>query len=192
MAFDAVRFLDRFLRQWNCSDLLLEQRKTLRGKLESKDRELANYNALGYACASRGRYAEAAEAFEDALMLLGHSNDPTAGHKVLINLANLWLEQNDTWKAADLYRRALSEELLDIEDRAVASNGLADCHRRWGDYDAAIALSTEALEYARGVDSPLAVRIALKLARWCCELMRLDDANELLQLAEATATQRAD
>src|SRR6185436_11587761 len=94
--------IDRFLVRWNCSDLLLDQRRELRGKLDP-DEELSNWTAIGYACVARGLFVEARQAYDEAARYLDASDDLSAVQKLTINRAQLRWADGATIEAEQLY-----------------------------------------------------------------------------------------
>jgi tetratricopeptide (TPR) repeat protein len=189
-AFGQIRQMDEFLVRWNCTYLLLSQRLALQGHLESEDANLSNYNAIGIDYVALGQFAEAAQSFDSAAQRVGFSKDPSVPQKLWINRAAMHWEQGNTREAAKLYKRALKHDFSDPEDEAAALDGLADCHRRWGDYMKALELSERARSGAAFVESSLAISICLKQARWHAELRRFNDAARLLRAAREAALRR--
>lgn len=199
-AYDMIRALDRsFLRKWNCSHLLLEHREEVRGKLADEHQEMLNENALGGIYVSTGRLPEADEAYGKALSIAGSRKDHGRLMRIHGNLAALYWEFNDTTRALMYFELARdgAEQEHDLVLLLGSLEGIADCYRRRGDYDAAIRHAQSALALPAPPDSSdtddftttRRITITLKLARWYRELGQIHDAATHLDNARvATAT----
>lgn len=203
-AYAMVEALDDRLREWNSSYLLLEYREALRGELQDEYLELANDNALGGIHRSRGRFRDARAAYRRALEHAETLSSDVAKLRVGANLAAMsWLD-NDPSEARKNYQEALTaaERLGDPVVRMSALEGLADCHRRWGQFGAAIKRGQQAYavpEEAGYPDSLAArqsasrrVNLALKLSRWHAESGRPLEAHQWLDTARHEVDENAD
>lgn len=195
-AHEMLDTTDRMLRRWDRELLLLGRREYIRERLETPQRKMSNLNSLGDLYTTRGRFADAAAAYQASLDIAAQLHDPPNHLRIRINMAAMHWEAGETEAAADLYSLALSENdlhnHLDAADAMEAGEGLADCYRRWGEYHRAMTLARWALGIARRAGSDRAVTIALKLARWHAETGNLCAANEHLALAETLADEQSD
>ncbi|WP_084962830.1 AAA family ATPase [Thermoactinospora rubra] len=196
-AYEWIQHIDGVLRDWNCAFMLLDQRETIRGRMEDSHWEMANETVLGDLYASRGRFREAAEAYRRALDYSEARNDPTSRTKIRFNLATMYWQQNRIKEACEEYAVALAEakQAGNLQLQMGPLEGLADCHRRWGEYDRAVEYARQALALPRLPEYPSGqraqadaatrtVKIALKLARWHAELGKMSDAERLLDVAK--------
>lgn len=204
-AENMIREMDRaFLRKWNCSDLLLEQREEVRGRLADDYLEMLNENALGGIYVSLGQLPQADSAYGEALRIAAAQHDDARLMRIRANLAAMYWERNDTGRALGYfeYARDEAERAGDLVVHMGALEGIADCHRRRGHYGEAIRHAQNALAVpslpgypdtteAQSVATIRSVTIALKLARWYGELGRADDAERHIEVARAV-TQNSD
>ncbi|MEV6648768.1 tetratricopeptide repeat protein [Amycolatopsis sp. NPDC051371] len=204
-AYNMIELIDGILREWNCGHLLRKQREEVSERLRDRHLTMANWNALGDIYTSEGRFTKAGRAFKRALKIAGDQSDDVSRMRIQGNLAAMYWEKNDTRKALDTYELASTEahRLHDPMVRMGALAGMADCHRRRGDYRTAISHAETALSIPLLTDYPdtphavnfatsQTVTTALKLARWFSELGRPDDAKRLLDAAQDAATERPD
>lgn len=193
-AYEQLEVLDWLLRRWDRPMLLLERRERLRTLLDTPLDRMSNYNALGDLYATRGRFADAAGAFRAALDIAIDAGDVVNRLRIETNIAATHWEAGETVQAAERYRNGLKATELhgDATDRLSALEGLADCHRRWGDYTSAMPMAQQALSIAQQVGSDRAVNIALKLARWYGETGDLSGAERLVAAAETDAAEHED
>lgn len=193
-AYELLEDIDSLLRRWDRALLLLERRERIRQLLDDLLDRMSNYNALGDLYATRGRFTDAADAFEAARDIATLVDDPANQLRIETNMASMHWEAGETAQAEERYRSALDSAELhgDATDRMSALEGLADCHRRWGDYASAMPLARRALSIAQHVSSDRAVNIALKLARWYAEAGDLSGTERLVAAAETEAVEHAD
>jgi tetratricopeptide (TPR) repeat protein len=195
-AHEMLEKTDKLLRRWDRELVLLGRREHIRERLDDPQREMSNLNALGDLHAARGHFPDAANAFKAALEIATRLDDPVNRLRIQINMAAMHWQAAETEAAADLFSLALTEidmrVDIDAEDRMAASEGLADCYRRWGDYHEAMALAERALKLAWRVSSDRTVTIALKMARWHSETGHLAAAEEHIVMAEAVADGQID
>jgi tetratricopeptide (TPR) repeat protein len=199
-AYGLVHEIDRFLSWWNCGDRLLDQRTDLVGKLVRPGYEMANDNELGALFAARGKFDQAAAAYERAGSTAAALDDAASLVRIVSNIAAMHWQRNDLRSAAAGYEEVRLMALSLGEGTAPvlmgALEGLADCHRRRGDYDAALRWATEALAVPESPDYPdtraardfaamHTVNISLKLARWYAELGRTGEARTAMDGATA-------
>jgi tetratricopeptide (TPR) repeat protein len=204
-AYNIIELIDGVLREWNCAHLLRNQRKVVKGKLRDSHLEMANWNALGDIYTSDGRFPKASKAFGKALSIANKRQDDVSKMRIQGNLAAMYWEKNDTHNALS-YFELTRDEAIRLRDPMVwmgALEGIADCHRRRGDYGTAVRNAENALAIPRLADYPdtpralsfatyRTVSIALKLARWFAELERPDDAERLLGAAHEAIAERSD
>ena len=197
--------IGRIADLWNCGDRLLGRREVLVEELTDPVHRMANDNELGKLYAARGAFDQASVAYERAERIavdLGHAQSRL---KIVTNRATLDWQRNDTASAAQRYEQSRLAALSAHEPEMLmgALEGLADCHRRWGDYDAAFRNATEALAVAADPDYPddrtardfastHTVNIFLKMARWYAELGRLEDARRRIDEARDAEVLRHD
>ncbi|MGW5581064.1 hypothetical protein [Micromonospora chokoriensis] len=190
LALRVMEDADRFLRQWNCMPVLLPQRIAVRGRLNSPELEKINENALGGIYRSMGELKEANDAYECALTLAGADAEPHVLARLQTNLATVNWESNNIEKARLGHGEALlhATEADDAVARMGAMNGLADCHRRRGEYAEAIRTATSAFQIFRSADfvdsrgadvegRSLAVGLAVRLSRWHAEQAELTQSH---------------
>jgi tetratricopeptide (TPR) repeat protein len=205
VAYKVIQDTDDVLREWNCSHLLLEQREEVRGQLGNEFREMANENALGGIYVLRDMIDLADAAYGQALAIAQARRDDAQQMKIYANLAAMYWEWNDTNQALGYYELAHDEatRLLNRQVLMGALEGMADCHRRHGDYHRAMEYADEALTVPKLTDYPdtadaqafaiaLTVAIALKMARWHGELGRADNAARFIEVAHDAANRRHD
>ncbi|GLZ06259.1 hypothetical protein Acsp03_37250 [Actinomadura sp. NBRC 104412] len=180
-AHNQIELLHELLARWNSRQLLLPQREEIRGRLAHEHQEMANESALGWIYASLGAFGKANAAYGRAMKLADDLKDPGSKLKLHGNLAGMCWERDDVLGALSHYEFARDEatRLNLMDDRMTALEGIADCHRRNGDYDEAVRCAEEA-RYLAGTPG---VRIALKLARWSAERGRAHQAETLLESA---------
>jgi tetratricopeptide (TPR) repeat protein len=181
-AYGKMDRLDETLDEMDRPELLLSQRMRVRDHLTDEFDELGNYNGLGRIFLRKGRYQDARMAFERAKAMAGAQDQQMALMLTLHNLGETAWEFNETAKAIEYYRAALDEagKMGLITEQALPLEGLADSHRRWGEYDAAF----ECLELAKqadGDDGGARVRLHLVGARWLLELERFAEADGLIE-----------
>jgi tetratricopeptide (TPR) repeat protein len=195
-AYDRIEALDKHLVKWNASGLVMDARNQVAGRLEDPFRELRNYNALGYACASRGLSDLAVDAYEEALALAGTQDRPDGlRRKILANLGDLEWQRGRIQKAEHRYQQALERSVREQDDegRMIALSGIADCRRRHGDHREAIALGREALTLAQAMNAyAWQIDISIKVARWLSEQHEPAAAWALMAQATAVAGERPD
>jgi tetratricopeptide (TPR) repeat protein len=193
-AYDRIQALDEYLVKWNASGLIMDARTEVAGRLEDDFDELRNFNALGYACASRGLPELAVEAYEKALALAETQDRPDElRRKILTNIGDLEWQRGRIPKAECRYREALDLAVRDGDDegRMVALSGIADCRRRHGDHEEAIRLGHEALGLARARNAySWRIDISVKVARWLSEQKQSSAAWDLLAEATSVAGER--
>lgn len=200
LALRVMEDVDTFLKQWNCTPVLLPQRIAVRGQLGSSELEKINENALGGIYLAIGALTEANDAYECALRLAGADAEPQVLARLQTNLATVNWESNNVEKARAGHAEALlrATEGGDAIARMGAMNGLADCHRRRGEYAEAIGRATEAFQIfrspdfadSRGADvegRSLAVGLAVRLSRWHAEQEDLGQAHIWLDEIRAIA-----
>lgn len=201
-----IEGIDSVLIEWNGRHRLLDQRRQVAGNLGDLRAEVHNYNVLGQIYVSVDNFEEADKAYGRALQLARQSDDVDVLElSVKGNIATMHWLQNDTDFALAEYEyvRDLALELRRDMERMTAVEGIADCHRRNGDYDNAIANGRAAIElsvtpalheradiHERTVSKR--VNVALKLARWCAELGQLSEAEDWLELARLGSIERGD
>ncbi|WIM93138.1 tetratricopeptide repeat protein [Actinoplanes oblitus] len=196
-AYELLEEIDHYLHRWHSDVVLLDYRRSLRGTLPDERSELANDNALGWIYAARGRFGEAAEAYRAALDRAVRLGEERAATRVRANLGAMYWQSNDIEKAREAYDQALRDamRLDDVVAGMGAWEGLADCHRRRGEYRAAIDQAGRARELAGRPGFPAELtaqqvaargtRLAFKIARWSAELGQWDRAARVM--AEVTA-----
>ncbi|MCU7730019.1 hypothetical protein ODJ79_40425 [Actinoplanes sp. KI2] len=190
-AHSVINEIDKVLRVWNCSHLLLQQRLTVRDELEHPEDRLSNENAIASIYYTSGRLEEADEVYGNALKLAhqhGRATDAVALHN---NLGLLNLAASRTGRAEAEFTYAHQEALAagDRAGRAGALEGLAYCRRRHGDYEGAVAQARAALDLP-GIADDRRLTIILRLVRWYAELADLDAARTWLASATQMATER--
>ncbi|WP_143082343.1 tetratricopeptide repeat protein [Nonomuraea wenchangensis] len=193
--------LDPELRKRNRMSLLLETREKLRGKLGSERREMANHNALGELYASRGDFTKANQAYSQALEYANLLRSLPYQTVIRANWAGAYWRHFEVETAYGYFELA-----RDDHDKLLHSNpevyrdllplrmnifeGLADCHRHWGEYTKAIEFAkraravTESEGYprtpeARDLSDRGRLSIGMKLARWHLELGDREAADRL-------------
>lgn len=204
-AYNMIEAINDLLHEWNCNDLLLDQRKEVKDKLNDEHLEMANDNALAGIYVTRGDYGKASAAFGRAMKVAETRRDDASKMKLHANLAEMHWQWNDIDLALSHFEFARDEadRLGDLTVRMGALEGIADCNRRRGRYGEAILLAEQALavpgltDYpdeppARSFATRRSVAIALKLARWYGELGRPGDAARLIEVAHEAATARGD
>ncbi|WBB69136.1 tetratricopeptide repeat protein [Micromonospora sp. WMMD812] len=193
-AFDRIQALDQHLVKWNASGLIMDARTQVIGRLEDAFDELRNFNALGYARASRGLMGPAVDAYERALALAGTQDRPDElRRKILANIADLEWQHGKIQEAERRYRKVLKLAVRDGDDegRMVALSGIADCRRRHGDHRQAVTLGREALSLAREQNAyGWEIDISVKVARWLSEQEESAPAWELMTEAAVVAGER--
>ena len=184
-AFGTIGQLHDVLRRWQATDLLRKYRDAIKGNLEDPYREAVNYNALGNIHLARGDVDHALSAFGAAVRAGdGTTERELVRSTVFLNMAEAHWQRNDVRSARDCFDSALclAQEHADESVRARALAGLADCHRRWGAFGEAIRIARDALAAARAERLPEAVRIAVRLGRWCSELGDHDEAERVMDI----------
>ncbi len=193
-AYELIGTADRLLRRWGQELLLLERRKEIRAKLDDPVDQMSNSTALGDLYATRGKFALARKAFEAAADIADNLGDDANRRRIDLNYAAMHWEAGETDLAEIRYRAAfdrMSEETSSL-DRAGALEGLADCHRRWGDYASAVREAECALSVLQQADARRAVEVALKLARWHADTGDVSSARRLVAAAHQDAAEQAD
>ncbi|MFG1721049.1 tetratricopeptide repeat protein [Micromonospora chalcea] len=193
-ALSKMEELDVLLRRWGSEALLLGRREHIRNLLTDPRPKMLNLNSLGDLYRSRGRLDDAIEAFQGAFDIAISEGTPMDLLSIRVNMAATHWDLGETERAADLFGIVLSEaeRLEALDDKLAASEGLADCHRRWGNYRKAVPLAQRALSLAREAGSDAVVSIALKLARWSAELGEFADAERRIAEARREAENQPD
>jgi tetratricopeptide (TPR) repeat protein len=200
-AHDLLREIDReYLREWNSSRLLLRQRHELRRNLGKPRLERANENAIGGICTDLGDLVAARAAYDRALRLAGPDTKLAELARLHVNIGVMHWAANDIESARESFQQAEREadEADDLIARIGALGGLADCHRRRGEFVEAIARAAkgfalsrteafDALAEARTEGTRLAVALAVKLSRWQAELGATEQAEKWLAHARRAA-----
>ncbi|SNY36950.1 hypothetical protein [Paractinoplanes atraurantiacus] len=198
-AVELISELDGYLGEWNCSTLLRQQRERIRKELEDPALAMSNESALGGIYVDLGRRGAAGIAYGNALKLAGPDAAPGVLGRLHANLAAMEWAANDIDRAQSHFEYAW-EKATEAGDRdAVAGSitGLADCHRRRGDFSAAIDRAAEAFAAATSEDPAragtstdgrtAAVGLAVRLSRWNAEQERRDEAHKWLEKARLLA-----
>ncbi|MEV1073845.1 tetratricopeptide repeat protein [Micromonospora parva] len=183
VAFSALEPMTAALKRWNCGHLLLAQRESLRGKLGIPELEMLNDNELGDAYATRGDFDKASDAYGRALIEANKLKDPKVRATLRYNFGTYYWQEGRGDEAYNYYEKARAEaELHHLpEVMLVALQGLAECHRRWGEYDLAFARVSRALVEQAPVD------LLLRVARWRVETGSTELAEELIRRARAAS-----
>lgn len=157
--------IDKLLHQRRRNSLLLHQRLQLRGRLSDDFLELVNDTAIGIIYLNNGLYEEAQVILSRARALEVASTSPTLVVRTHVNLGSALMKTRQTTMADTAYRTALEvAAVLPPDDQVPPLEGIANCHRRWGEFDAAYDELHRALTIAEGVK--VRVRLNLRLARW--------------------------
>jgi tetratricopeptide (TPR) repeat protein len=204
LAYDVIEDIQPYLNKWNCGFLLLGYRERVRERLGDQFLEMANDNELGDLYGELGSFAQGSEAYGRALDYANKLGRADIRTRLQANLGAMYWQHNDAARAYAYYDLAREEaEHGDLVVLMGALEGLADCHRRWGQYELALSRAAEALavpdrpDYVEGgglgtAGSVRMVRIALRLARWYNELDRTTEAVASLDAAERIAAARQD
>jgi tetratricopeptide (TPR) repeat protein/acylphosphatase len=199
-AYSVIESIDRYLRRWNCSYLLVGQRLDVRAKLGNDHLEMANENALAGIYVSCGGFPDAGTAYQRALVKAAALDDRASKLKIHLNQAVMYLEDNRAGRARDVFELVLNDpdRINDLSIRMGALEGLADCHRKDGRYHDAIACAKLAQDLpslpvfpdtcsAAEFTAGRRVFLSLKLARWFAELGDFKIANDWMNAADAAA-----
>ncbi|GAA1778489.1 tetratricopeptide repeat protein [Luedemannella helvata] len=200
LALQVMESIDRHLRAWNCTSVLLPYRMAVRGRLDSSALEKNNENELGGIYLALGALEDARGAYDCALTLAGTDAEPKVLARLHANLATVNLQSNYVEKARTGHEDAL-QRATEADDPIAAMgamNGLADCHRSRGEYAKAIERATEAFELFRSAGfaalaeadvegRSLAVGLAVRLSRWHAEQADLVMARKWLEEVRAIA-----
>ncbi|MFB9687906.1 tetratricopeptide repeat protein [Amycolatopsis plumensis] len=188
-AFGVIDDMIEFLDRWNCGFMLFEQRKKLHGRLGHDFLEMANDNALGSLASAMGEFGDASAAFGRALVYADKLDQPEIRTGIRLDLAAMYWRDGNAESACNYYELARSDARSQGEAGFLARAllGLADCHRRWGQYDKAIGHAEAILAMADGVDAARRVRVSVRLARWYSETGDQHTARERLGQAQAAA-----
>lgn len=201
-AYAVVEDIDRIVGPWNSRHLLVKERETVHEHLEDEHLRMCNNIALGEIYRFQGFFHEADEAFGRALASADSRGDDRNRLRLYVDFASLYLTFHHTMKAMGYYELARDEATRrgDLVTRMGALEGLADCHRRHGCFQAAIRLAREALELpsleafpnrdtGRDFAATRTVALRTKLARWYAETGERDEATQLLAAdSESTAS----
>lgn len=204
-AHDVIVDVDPHLRRWNCRQLVLKQRKEVKGRIGDEHDELENLNALADILLSLRAFSEADRVFGEALSAVAGWEDDVRAMKLHCTFASMYWHQGETTMALAKYEsvRDQAQRIDHPETSALALEGIANCLRRKGRHEDAIREGKRALaEYARAdfPDFPTVkqdamlrrVIIALKLARWHGELGRDTEAERFVALARTIVDSRSD
>jgi tetratricopeptide (TPR) repeat protein/nucleoside-triphosphatase THEP1 len=205
VAYDVIELTADILNDWNCGFLLFDQRLEVCGKLGDPALEMANDNELGDLYGRRGDFDGASQAYGRALDRAKEIGTPEIRTKIRANLGAMYWQDGNAEYAYNYYEEARSEAQAQGALVVLMSvlAGLADCHRRWGQYDQALGRAEGALAIATRPDFAdasgaggdgyaLTIRILLRLARWHTEMKDPDRAEEYIEDAEQAAASRAD
>ncbi|WP_158632142.1 tetratricopeptide repeat protein [Micromonospora sp. Llam0] len=205
VAHEVIELTADILNRWDCGTLLLDQRVKVCGKLGDPTLEMANDNVLGDLYGRRGDFGRANQAYGRALDRANEIGTPEIRTRIRANLGAMYWQNNDADNAYNYYEQARSE--AEAQGALVVLmgtlEGLANCHRRSGQYDQAFRRAEEALAIAARpdfVDAPGAaddgyartVRIVLRLARWHTEMKNTDRAEKYIEDAQLMAASRLD
>lgn len=178
-ACDEIAKIDKYLVQWNCARLLLRRREQIRGRLDTTRQEMHNEDALGGIYVDMGKLDRAGKAYKRALRLAGPDTPPAVMAQLQANIADMYWAANDMGRAQRSNEIALAKAAEAGNQLAVMKSliGLADCHRRRGDFTAAITRANQVFsidELAKLVTTNWEARVqavtaAVRLARWHAE-----------------------
>ncbi|MEU1762884.1 toll/interleukin-1 receptor domain-containing protein [Micromonospora sp. NPDC005652] len=182
--------IDRHLVRWNRSPLLLQQRLRLRGRLPRDFLEFVNDTAIGEIYLDNGLYREALMILLRAKTLAASIPSEELNWATHVNLGTALMRVGRTKDALAQYRQALAiaETRHDPAEQVLALEGIANCHRRWGELDAAFDHLHRALAHA-SVDTRF--RLNLRLARWYAMEGDPRAREHLAAVAEEKAGDRA-
>lgn len=191
------------LRKRNRASLLLEAREQLRGKLGSEWPEMFNQIALGDIYASRSDFANANEAYRAALGYANGLRSLLYQAMIRANWAGAYWRHFAVETAYEYYQLARDDhdKLLQSDPNAyrgllplrmVIYEGLANCHRHWGQYTDAIEFAQKARSvpepegYAetpelQDITARRSIDIGMKLARWHAELGEGEVADQIAE-----------
>ncbi|WIX84672.1 tetratricopeptide repeat protein [Amycolatopsis sp. DG1A-15b] len=189
VAYDVIIDMVGFLNRWNCGFMLLEQRKELQNQLEDDRLEMVNDSALGSIYSAMGNFLKANTAFGRALAYAEKVDLPVVRTGIRLDFASTYWRDGETESAYNYYELARSDARSQGEPGLLvrALLGLADCHRRWGQYDKAIRRAEAILAMADGVTPARRVRVCVRLARWYSETGDQDATRERLEQARKAA-----
>jgi tetratricopeptide (TPR) repeat protein len=189
VAYDVIEDINVFLKRWNCRFMLHAQREEVRGRLDEPFREMANDNELGFLYGETGQFAKASDAYGRALTYANDWGDPELRTRLRGNLGTMYWQMGKAESAFNFYEEARAEarsqNALNPLRRALL--GLADCHRRWGEYTKAIGRAQEILDMTDDSDAAWLVRISLRLSRWYTETGNMTTAQDHLATAQHAA-----
>ncbi|XVV16877.1 tetratricopeptide repeat protein [Actinoplanes sp. CA-131856] len=181
VAVAAMQPMSAVLKRWHCNHLLLTQRETVQDNTGVAELEMVNDNELGDAYALVGEYPKADAAYGRALDQANRLGVPQIVASVQHNFGTYYWHSGRADRAYGYYenaRKAAEEHQLPAV-LPVALQGLAECHRRWGEYNRAFARADEVLSHG---EEP---GFLLRVARWRAERGCTGRARELIRRAEA-------
>jgi tetratricopeptide (TPR) repeat protein len=190
-AFDVMADVDNYLREWNCAALLCRRRERIRGRLDTPRQEQYNEDALGGIYVALGKLDLADKAYGNALKLAGPNAPPTVLSRLYANFAVMNWAAGNIGRAQGYNEYALEKATVARDRTAMMGSliGLADGHRRHGEFTAAIARGHEALKVNSSADPAaasteahdLAVMATVRLSRWHAEQDDLREAGRWLR-----------
>jgi len=183
VAYSAMEPMTEVLKRWNCGHFLLTQREEVRGKLDIPGLEMLNDNELGDAYATLGDFDKANAAYGRALSTASKIDHPGICAAVRYNFGTYYWQAGQSDLAFNYYEEARKEaEQHQLPTVLLAAlQGLAECHRRWGEYHLAFARADQVLAEAAPVD------MLLRVARWRVETGSTELAYELIERARAAS-----
>ncbi|GID29953.1 tetratricopeptide repeat protein [Paractinoplanes brasiliensis] len=190
---------DGWLKKWNCSTRLRRQRERVRAGIRDPKLTSSNETALGGIYVALGKLDLAGIAYGRALKLAGPDAAPKVAAALHADLAAMQWAANDVDLAQSNFEYALekAKEARNPEAMSASLTGLADCHRRRGEFTDAIDRATEAYEISSSADfgetsadadgRTTAVGLAARLSRWHAEQEDLGKAHQWLEKARLLA-----
>jgi tetratricopeptide (TPR) repeat protein len=179
VAYSAMVPMTTVLKRYNSHHLLLEQRKKIRGRIGQPGLEMLNDNELGGAYTLIGDLAAADVVYGPALEAAKRLGNPAVRATIRCNFGAFYWQSGRADRAYNYYLDALhdaQEHQPALLEAAVL--GLAECHRRWGEYDRAFAYADRVLPTTRSV------QLLLRVARWRVETGDTRTAGELIRRAD--------
>lgn len=179
VAYNAMIPMTEVLKRWNSNHLLLAQREKIREEIGVPELKMLNDNELGDAYAIVGDFKEASLVYGTALTAANQLGNASVRTAVRYNFATCYWQSG----RADLAYNYYLDAFRDAEQHRhhviwrAAALGLAECHRRWGEYDRAFGYID------RIPANSMSALLLLRIARWRVETGRTGQARDLITRA---------
>ncbi len=184
-----------YLDRWGHYARLVEMRKRLLGRVESRSLQMANLGGLGHAYHALGRVEDAIELYQEALAIAREICDRWGEGFLLGNIGRAYRDLGQVERAIPLLEKALAiaREVDDLRGASDRLGNLGVAYHVLGQIERASALYEEALAIARDIgDRAAQGRLLGSLGITHHDLGRLEPARTFFEQALTIAREAGD